>query len=57
MTPELFMARKKKKLSERDAGLAALRAERAKNDSMRYILYVCFAQACILISSFYYLSC
>ena len=57
MTPELFMAWKKKKMSERDAGLAALWAERAKNDRMRYILYVCFAQACILISSFYYLSC
>ncbi|KAK1562697.1 hypothetical protein Q3G72_015834 [Acer saccharum] len=34
MTPELFMAWKKKKMSERDAGLAALRAERAKNDRM-----------------------
>ncbi|TXG59103.1 hypothetical protein EZV62_016932 [Acer yangbiense] len=34
MTPELFMAWKKKKKSERDAGLAALRAERAKNDRM-----------------------
>ncbi|KAL5740935.1 hypothetical protein ACOSP7_029804 [Xanthoceras sorbifolium] len=34
MTPELFMEWKKKKMAERDAGLAALRAERAKNDRM-----------------------
>ncbi|KAI4382868.1 hypothetical protein MLD38_008773 [Melastoma candidum] len=34
MTPELFMQWKKKKMEERDAGLAALRAERAKNDRM-----------------------
>lgn len=34
MTPELFMKWKKKKMEERDAGLAALRAERAKNDRM-----------------------
>lgn len=38
MTPELFMEWKKKKLAERDAGLAAQEAERAKNDRMRYIL-------------------
>lgn len=37
MTPELFMQWKKKKIEERDAGLAAQRAERAKNDQMRYI--------------------
>lgn len=35
MTPELFMEWKKKKIAERDAGLAAQRAERAKNDRMR----------------------
>ncbi|XP_078445130.1 zinc finger C-x8-C-x5-C-x3-H type family protein [Wolffia australiana] len=34
MTPELFMQWKKKKIEEREAGLAALRAERAKNDRM-----------------------
>lgn len=38
MTPELFMQRKKKKIAERDAGLAAQQADRAKNDHMRYIL-------------------
>ncbi|KAM1094526.1 hypothetical protein ACFX2B_009388 [Malus domestica] len=34
MTPELFMQWRKKKISERDAGLAAQMAERAKNDRM-----------------------
>ncbi|KAL9426433.1 hypothetical protein AB3S75_033253 [Citrus x aurantiifolia] len=34
MTPELFTEWKKKKIAERDAGLAAERAERAKNDRM-----------------------
>lgn len=34
MTPELFMEWKKKKMAERDAGLAAQQAERAKNDRM-----------------------
>ncbi|XP_022842895.1 zinc finger CCCH domain-containing protein 11-like isoform X3 [Olea europaea var. sylvestris] len=34
MTPELFMQWKKKKVEEREAGLAAQRAERAKNDCM-----------------------
>ncbi|CAA3006244.1 zinc finger CCCH domain-containing 11 [Olea europaea subsp. europaea] len=34
MTPELFMQWKKRKVEEREAGLAALRAERAKNDRM-----------------------
>ncbi|KAM7464129.1 hypothetical protein LguiA_032250 [Lonicera macranthoides] len=34
MTPELFMQWKEKKIEERDAGLAALMAERAKNDRM-----------------------
>ncbi|EEF37161.1 zinc finger CCCH domain-containing protein 11 [Ricinus communis] len=34
MTPELFMQWKNKKIEERDAGLAAQRAERAKNDRM-----------------------
>ena len=38
MTPELFFQWKKKKMDERDAGLAAKRAERAKNDRMRYFL-------------------
>jgi hypothetical protein len=38
MTPELFIQWKKKKIAERDAGLAAQQAERAKNDRMRYIL-------------------
>jgi hypothetical protein len=37
MTPELFMQWKKKKMEERDFGLAAQRAERAKNDRMRYL--------------------
>lgn len=35
MTPELFMQWKKKKIEEREVGLAAMRAERAKNDRMR----------------------
>ncbi|OAY84806.1 Zinc finger CCCH domain-containing protein 11 [Ananas comosus] len=34
ITPELFMQWKNKKMKEREAGLAALRAERAKNDRM-----------------------
>ncbi|XP_010253470.1 PREDICTED: zinc finger CCCH domain-containing protein 11 [Nelumbo nucifera] len=34
MTAELFMQWKKKKMEEREAGLAAQRAERAKNDRM-----------------------
>lgn len=34
MTPELFMQWKNKKISERDAGLAAQQADRAKNDRM-----------------------
>ncbi|XP_044509811.1 zinc finger CCCH domain-containing protein 11-like isoform X2 [Mangifera indica] len=34
MTPELFMQWKKKKMEEREAGLAAERADRAKNDRM-----------------------
>lgn len=34
MTPELFMQWRNKKLEEREAGLAAQRAERAKNDRM-----------------------
>ncbi|GMN51189.1 hypothetical protein TIFTF001_020347 [Ficus carica] len=34
MTPELFFQWKKKKMEERDAGLAAQQAERAKNDRM-----------------------
>ncbi|KAK9282766.1 hypothetical protein L1049_010987 [Liquidambar formosana] len=34
MTPELFFEWKKKKMEEREAGLAALRADRAKNDRM-----------------------
>lgn len=43
MTPELFTEWKKKKIAERDAGLAAERAERAKNDRMRYIVLCVFA--------------
>ncbi|XP_022989076.1 zinc finger CCCH domain-containing protein 11-like [Cucurbita maxima] len=34
ITPELFFQWKKKKMDERDAGLAAQQAERAKNDRM-----------------------
>ncbi|XP_021888661.1 zinc finger CCCH domain-containing protein 11 [Carica papaya] len=34
MTPQLFMEWKKKKMEEREAGLAAQQAERAKNDRM-----------------------
>ncbi|KAB5544193.1 hypothetical protein DKX38_012305 [Salix brachista] len=34
MTPDLFMQWKKKKVEEREAGLATKRAERAKNDRM-----------------------
>ena len=39
MTPELFMEWKKKKIAERDESLAAQKAERAKNDRMRYALH------------------
>lgn len=39
MTPELFFQWKKKKMDERDAGLAAQQAERAKNDRMRFLHY------------------
>lgn len=35
MTTELFMQWKQKKVEEREAGLAAQRAERAKHDRMR----------------------
>ena len=35
MTPELFMQWKKKTMDEREAGLAAQRADRAKHDRMR----------------------
>lgn len=35
MTTELFMQWKQKKMEEREAGLAAQSAERAKNDRMR----------------------
>jgi hypothetical protein len=37
MTTELFMQWKQKKIDEREAGLDAQRAERAKNDRMRYL--------------------
>ncbi|EPS72128.1 hypothetical protein M569_02629, partial [Genlisea aurea] len=37
LTPELFLLWKKKKMEEREAGLAAQRAERAKNDRMRRV--------------------
>lgn len=37
MTTELFLEWKRKKVEERDAGLAAQRAERAKNDRMRFV--------------------
>lgn len=40
MTPELFFQWKKKKMDERDAGLAAQQAERAKNDRMRFLQYL-----------------
>ena len=38
MTTELFMQWKTKKMEEREASLATQRAERAKNDRMRYYL-------------------
>lgn len=38
MTTELFFQWKKKKMEERDAGLAAQQAERAKNDRMRFLI-------------------
>lgn len=41
MTPELFFEWKRKRMEEREAGLAAQRAERAKNDRMRYSSPVC----------------
>lgn len=46
MTPELFMQWKKKKMAERDAGLAAQMAERAKNDRMRCVLFPMFSNVC-----------
>ncbi|MFS7988781.1 putative ZC3H15/TMA46 family protein [Helianthus anomalus] len=36
MTTDLFMQGKKKKVDEKEAGLPAQRAERAKNDRMRF---------------------
>lgn len=42
MTPELFFQWKRKKMEDREAGLAAQRAERAKNDCMSWReLFVC----------------
>lgn len=44
MTPDLFFQWKNKKIEEREAGLAAQRADRAKNDRMRcHSLYVAFS--------------
>ncbi|MBA0809615.1 hypothetical protein Gohar_025254, partial [Gossypium harknessii] len=54
MTPELFMEWKKKKIAERDESLAAQRAERAKNDSMRHdfhLLLECFAHVSYFFQS------
>ena len=39
MTTDLFMGWKKKKVDEKEAGLAALRADRAKNDRMRFVCF------------------
>lgn len=44
MTTELFFQWKKKKMEERDAGLAAQQAERAKNDRMRFLIPACCIQ-------------
>lgn len=55
MTPELFTEWKKKKIAERDAGLAAERAERAKNDRMRYIV-LCVLRCAHFFSNFLDLS-
>lgn len=52
MTPELFIEWKKKKIAERDAGLAAQMAERAKNDRMRYILFVLLACCALVFPNF-----
>lgn len=46
MTTELFMQWKKKKMAEREAGLAAEMAERAKNDRMRCVLFPTFSNLC-----------
>ena len=50
MTPELFMEwkkkkKKKKKIAERDESLATQKAERAKNDRMRYAPFALCALA------------
>lgn len=42
MTTELFMQWRKKKTEEKEAGLAAQRAERAKNDRMRLCSFYAF---------------
>lgn len=39
MTTELFMQWRNKKTEEKEAGLAAQRADRAKNDRMRFCLF------------------
>lgn len=39
MTTDLFMDWKKMKMDEKEAGLAAQRAERAKNDRMRFVCF------------------
>ena len=49
MTPALFMEWKRKKIAERDAGLAASQAERAKNDRMR-LINPPFISFCFLVS-------
>lgn len=44
MTTELFLQWKKRKIEEKEAGLDAQRAERAKNDRMRYLFPICCFQ-------------
>lgn len=39
MTTELFMQWRNKKAEEKEAGLAAQRADRAKNDRMRFCVF------------------
>jgi hypothetical protein len=46
---------KKKKIAERDAGLASQQAERAKNDRMRYTLSLSLSHLSYLKGTSYHL--
>lgn len=61
MTTDLFMQWRKKKTEEKEAGMAAQRAERAKNDRMRFcsfhgLHFVCIFCFMLLTQFFLYFS-